>query len=94
MVQVLDECHHCLKDSPYSHIMQHYYQKLSPQEQARTQVRSDTCRHALLPAGMPCYLHHSMCELPQHDLIQWATQDCTYLTPQGDTHQMNDRWMG
>ncbi|DBA88746.1 TPA: hypothetical protein ACH3X1_004165 [Trebouxia sp. C0004] len=35
---VLDECHHCWKDSPYNHIMQHYYKKLSPQEQAHTRV--------------------------------------------------------
>ncbi len=104
MVQVLDECHHCLKDSPYSHIMQHYYKKLSPQEQAHTQVRPITCRNALLPAGTPCYLqvrpvtcdtpcylHHSICVVPQQDLIQWATPDCLCLTPWEDTQQMNAR---
>ena len=51
MVQVLDECHHCLKDTPYSHIMQHYYKKLSPEEQAHTQVCPVTRSYALLPAS-------------------------------------------
>ena len=36
-MQILDECHHCMKDSPYNHIMQ-FYKRLSEGDQAKTQV--------------------------------------------------------
>ena len=36
-MQILDECHHCIKDAPYNHIMQ-IYKKLSEEDQAKTQV--------------------------------------------------------
>lgn len=50
-MQVLDECHHCLKKSPYSQIMQ-LYGKLPPQEQAHTKVRvvAPECMYRLCTA--------------------------------------------
>ena len=36
-MQILDECHHCVKDAPYNHIM-HIYKSLSEEDQAKTQV--------------------------------------------------------